>query len=173
MFCEKCGAPISDGAIYCNRCGSKVSGEVQDPVPVQPSSEEPQIIMMGTVKKTSGKAVAVAIVAMLIIAGIGYYAADNYGHSAGIQMMVHSTHVTETVDVQFYVDGDLKMTYTDLAPGSTCWNVYYFMVNFGILKDSKLITVKAVATGGGLGTTSDSEDIIITDGGRYTIDLYI
>lgn len=173
MFCEKCGAPISDGAIFCNKCGSKVSGDNPTPSPVQPSNEEPKIVMMSTVKKTSGKSVAIAIAAILIIAGIGYYVADNYGHSAGIQMKVHSTHLTENVDVQFYVDGELKMTYTDLTPGNTCWNVYYFMVNFGILKDSKLVTVKAVATGGGLGTTSDSEDIIITDGGRYTIDLYI
>lgn len=173
MFCEKCGSPISDGAMYCNNCGSKVSGNDRNPVPVQSPDQEPQIVMMGTVKRASGKGMAVAIAAMLIIAGIGYYVADNYGHSAGIQMMVHSTHITETVDVQFYVDGDLKMTYTDLSPGNTCWNVYYFMVHFGILKDSKLITVKAVAAGGGLGTTSDSEDIIITDGGRYTVDLYI
>lgn len=173
MFCEKCGAPISDGAIYCNKCGSKVSNEDSNSSQIQSSAGEPQIVMMNTVRKTSGKAIAVAIVAMLIIAGIGYYVADNYRHSAGIQMRVHSTHITETVDVQFYVDGDLKMTYMDLTPGNTCWNVNYFLVFFGILKDSELITVKAVAVGGGLGTTSDSEDVIITDGGRYTIDLYI
>ncbi len=173
MFCGKCGASVSEGATYCSSCGSRVSGGGQSFASARPAAEEPEIVMMATVKNRSAKGIAIAIVAILIIAGIGYYAADNYGHSAGIQMQVHSAHITQTVDVQFYVDGDLMMTYEDLEPGHVCWNVYYFMVHFGILKDSKLITVKAVAAGGGLGTTSDSKDIIITDGGRYTVDLYI
>ncbi len=173
MYCEKCGAQMPDDATFCKQCGNKASADGSQPSTSQPTNEEPQIIMMNTVKNRNVKGIAIAIVVLLLIAGAGFYVANNYGHSAGIEMMVHSTHITETVDVQFYVDGELKMTVTDLEPGDTCWNVNYFMVNFGILKDSKLITVKAVATGGGLGTTSDSEDIIITDGGRYTIDLYI
>ena len=173
MFCEKCGASISDEAVYCNRCGSKVSEGGSSSASARPADEEPQIVMMETVKKSSAKGIAIAIAAVLIIAGVGYCVADNYGHTAGIQIKVHSTHITETVDVQFYVDGNLMMTYEDLEPGYSCWNVSYFIVHFGIFDDSKLVTVKAVAAGGGLGTTSDSEDIIVTNGERRTVDLYI
>lgn len=173
MFCSKCGALISDGAKYCNRCGSKVSSDATSSVSIKPRAQESEIVMMQTVKNTSMKGIAIVIAVIVIIAGVGYYVADNYGHSAGIHMNVHSTHITETVDVQFYVDGELMMTFEGLNPGYVCWNTYYFMVHFGAFDDSKLVTVKAIATGGGLGTTSDSKDIIVTNGGRYTVDLYI
>lgn len=47
------------------------------------------------------------------------------------------------------------------------------MFLIGLLEDSKLVTVRAVSSGGGLGSVSHSEDLIVFHGERYTVDLLV
>ena len=88
-------------------------------------------------------------------------------------MYVTSTHVTEDVDVQFIINNEVVMTFTDLEPGNTCYNTTYFRYDFSLFDDSEIITVKAISTGGGLGSTSDSEEIIVQNGQYYSVDLFV
>ncbi len=173
--CPKCGVDNPDISAYCSSCGASLHSNADETEPVieEIGSSKPDVYQIPTKHTFTGKGIAIAVVAILIVAGIGYYVADNYGHHAYVAMYVTSTHVTENVDVQFIINDEVVMTFTDLEPGNTCYNTTYFRYDFSLFDDSEIITVKAISTGGGLGSTSDSEEIIVQNGQYYSVDLFV
>jgi len=181
IFCNNCGAENPDKSAYCSGCGSRikienVNKQGQD-LKVDFNNITPQKnpTIYALPPKRSGfyKGLAIVIVALLIIAGIGYYVAENYGHQADVAFYVHSTHVTEDVDIIVYIDGKEVFSSQDLSPGQVVQNKYYYAYNFSLFEDAKLITVKAISTSGGLGVQTDSESIIVHNGQKYSVDLYV
>ena len=167
MFCQKCGTENPDDATFCNKCGAAMKA-VAVPTPA-PIVSVPEIDKK---KSYAGLIVGILILAA-ILGGAAYYVLSNNGHYAYVAVHVHSTHITETVDVQIIIDDEVVDTYAGLKPGQTYYPEYYFAVKFGQFVDSKIITVKVISTGGGLGSVTDSEDVIIQHKGEYTVDLYI
>lgn len=163
--CPVCGADLLEGADYCVRCGTMVLRSAD--------GRAVSVIQTPTRKSVSMKAAAVGIVLLLVIAGVAYYALSNYGHYAYIGIHVTSGHITEEVDIQVMVDGEVVMTVNDAEPGETYYREYYYRYDFGLLEDSDLVTVRAVSSGGGLGSVSQSEDLIVFHGERYTVDLLV
>jgi len=180
-FCRNCGKKNPDESKYCSGCGNKIwmesvneqkndlKEEIRDVIP----QKSPIIYALPTKRSSSHKGLAILVVVLLIAAGVGYYFVDNYGHHAQIGFYVYSTHATQDVDVIVYIDGEEVFSYQDLAPGYYCYNTYYHVYNFSLFEDAKLITIKAVSTGGGLGTQTDSESIIVHNGQKYNVDLYV
>jgi len=152
-FCDKCGRPFGSG---------KEKGKLESILIKDEKTE----------KNMKNATIVMGVVLLLVVAAFGIYYAQE-GHTAYVGVQVHSTHVTETVDVQIIIDGDLVYTIEDLEPGDTASLRYYEEVHFSLFDDSKLITVKAISTGGGLGKVTDSKDVIVKNDGCYTVDLYI
>lgn len=187
--CHKCNTDNPDTSKFCTSCGAAIN-EIQQDKPViveldsssksqktypnlEHSSSGPVVTPIATRSKITTKGIAIVIVALLAIAGIGYYAADNYGNSAYIALKVSSTHLTEDVDVQFLIDGEVVGTFQDLAPGHYYYSEKYYIHNFGILHSSDIVTVGARSTGGGLGMVEDYEQIIVVPGEKVTVELYV
>ena len=94
-------------------------------------------------------------------------------HHAYIGWEVDSTHFSYNVEIVVYVDGKQAFTYEGLPPGYYVWNTTYYVYNFPIWVDSKVIEVKAVSFGGGLGTQTDSQTIIVHNGGTYNLNFKV
>ena len=169
MFCQKCGAENADDATFCNKCGTVMKATV---VPTSmPAQEEP---LTEKDKSTITKCVAIIIaVAIIVIGGAGYYFLDTHGNYAYVAVHAHSTHITEEVNVQILIDDKVVFSYSGLEPGETAHAENYHVVYFSQFDDSKLITIKAISTGGFTGTVTDSEDLIILHNKSYSVDLYI
>ena len=156
-FCVKCGKEVA-GA-YCTHCGTERHGASKRSAPPQ--------------KKMRSSTVAViAVAALLISAGVIYYFVDN-AHRAYVAVYVHSIHITESVDIVAYVDGDQMLTSHDLKPGYYAYNTRYYVYTFSLLDSSKVITVSAMSLGGGLGPVYDEKKILVENGGKYSVDLYV
>lgn len=169
MFCQKCGAENADDATFCNKCGAAMgAGAVPTPAPVQ---EEP---LTEKDKSTIVKCVAIIVaVAIIVIGGAGYYFLDTHGNYAYVAVHAHSTHLTEDVNVQILIDDEVVFSYSGLEPGEMAHADNYHVVYFSKFDNSKLITIKAISTGGFAGTLTDSKELIIQPNESYTIDLYI
>lgn len=166
MFCQKCGAENADDATFCNKCGAAMKAETKDDAVLHEIAQAR--------KETNDlKKNAIIIAFVLIVAAVGFVATDNIGHSAQLQVTVHSLHVTETIDVQITVDGKVVHTFHNLEPDHYMWNAKYIKVYFSGFDKSKLITIKAISTGGGLGSTSATKELIIENDQKYSIDFYL
>ena len=129
---------------------------------------------MGESESDRDKKIGVAVVvATVIVVGILGVFFISIGHTAWIEYDVTSTHITEDVDVIVYVDGKEVAVWRNLHPGQEFHNTKYYGYRFSIFDSHKLIEVKAVSTGGGLGSQIDSEKIIVENGGRYTVRLRV
>ena len=153
-YCGKCGGYI-DVEGKCQRCGwSAIQKHTNS---VSPKS----------------KAATIGVCVLLLFVAIGGFLVVSYGHSADIAWRVHSTHITEEVDIIVYINGKQVASYEDVQPGWYYYNTFYYKHRFSLLDDSVLIKIEAVSTGGGLGMQFDSEHIIVHSGGRYSVDLYV
>lgn len=117
------------------------------------------------------KTAAIAVVVIIAVAGAGIFIANSYGKSAEVQIDVQSTHALYDVSVQVYVDGKVIKSIEKLSPFTSVKIEYVH--NFGLLKDSSLVTFKAVSTGGGLGPQTFEKELIVFDGGKYNVVLPI
>jgi hypothetical protein len=112
------------------------------------------------------------VILLLMVSGVGYFASEN-GHTAWIAWNVESTHITETVDVVVYIDGKEVSHYDNLKPKNYFWNTHYYGYAFSFFTESKIIEIKAVSVGGGLGMQTDTEKIIVHNGEEYNVKLYV
>ncbi len=167
MFCPACGVKTTDDARFCPECGAVIRHEPYNWEYLQARAVEERSF------KKRQKIIAIIIVVIVLATVVPSAIALEYGNTAYVCIRVHSTHVTEDVDVQFIIDGDVVMTYQGLSPGEYCWNTKWFKVHFRLLDESKLITVKAISTGGLLGTQQDSKDLIVFNNEHYYVDLYV
>lgn len=173
VYCSKCGSENDNSASFCFNCGASLRGDAPAPAPAPRGGAAPSVTVMPSRHKSSGKGVAIALVIILAVAGTVYLGADHFGHKAEIAIYVHSTHLTETVDVQFIIDDEVIMTYEDLEPGHYCYTKYYQPYYFSAFDSSAVAVVKAISTGGGLGTQTDTEELIVQHGQKYEVHLYV
>ena len=164
-YCSKCGKEIADDTLYCSQCGKTTSAEESDlKTNTQDKSQKSKSSWL---TKTN-----VIIIAVLVIGfSFGLYVIDQEGHSSELEITVTSTHITEDVDLIVYVDGEEFGHYSNLEPGNSCkitGNFYY-----SAFDSSKLIEIKAVSVGGGLGSQTDTESIIVEPNGSYAVTLYV
>jgi hypothetical protein len=120
-----------------------------------------------------GKIVAAIVIAFVIIVVIIIILAiaipGIVGSKATINITIYSTHILYSVSYNLYVDGSLA----DSGILSAGWYVQYSYEYKWPSGDSKAIVVSATSSGGGLGSTSDSDTIAVSDGGTYSVNLYI
>lgn len=166
MFCQKCGTENADDATFCNKCGAAMKASVSNPVQEETLTEKDR----GTIVKCVAIIVAITII---VIGGAGYYFLDTHGNHAQVAIHAYSTHITEDVNVQILIDGEVVYSCSGLEPGQMAHSDKYHRVYFSKFEDSKLITIKAISTGGLTGTITDTEELIIQPDGKYTVDLYI
>ena len=158
-YCSKCGSEMNDNDRHCSGCGQGTPAERVQAYQVQ--------------KSNTGTKIAVAVVVgILLMAGVGYFFALKANH-AYVAVYVHSTHITQTVEVFAFIDGEEVLYYDKLPPGNYTWTKYYQMVDFPLWESSKTIEVKAVSQGGGLGTQADSKILIVQQGEYYEVHLYV
>jgi len=78
MFCNQCGSPVSEIAIYCTKCGSKLQGNLAgQKVEVEDSSEVILQAETGAVKvsksKLSKSKWLVLVITTIVIIGAYWY----------------------------------------------------------------------------------------------------
>lgn len=120
-----------------------------------------------------GKTIAIILVILLVVAAVGYFVATKYGHHSDISIEVYSTHITETVDFTVYIDGDQVYSYKGFKPGEGRGTTVPMKYYFSYFDKSRIIEVKAVSTGGGLGPQTDTDTITVFPNERYDVKLYI
>ncbi len=123
------------------------------------------------IRGSATKTAAIVIVAIIVIAGVGFFAASNYGKTATVQIEVQSTHILQDVSVQVSVDGKVVKSIDKLSPLTVVTIEYKH--NFGLLKESSLVSFKAISTGGMTGSITYVEDVIVFNGGNYTVKLMV
>ena len=162
-FCRKCGAQIPEGSNFCPNCGWSPKGVVARSTPVQ------QVVV-----KNGVSVLLVIVVAgiLLVVGGLGFLFIQK-GHYAQICFYTHSIHITETVSVEIYVDGEYVTTWKELKPGEYLRSSSWYMYNFPVYHSKKTVTIVAQSTGGLLGNITDSETIVVENGGQYYVHLYV
>jgi len=158
-YCVGCGSPVNEKDRHCIKCGRETF------------DAQPRI--HSTSSGTSGaKVAAIAIVSLLIVAGVGYYIASN-ANTAWVCVYVHSTHITQPVEMFAFIDGDQVLHANNVTPGSYRYTAHYQKVSFPLWNDSTTIEVKAVSQGGGLGSQYDSKIVVVQKGQYYDVHLYV
>ena len=164
-YCLKCGKEIADDIRYCPNCGTTTSQrelDLETKIKQQSQKDSPTWL-------TKTNVIFIAVI--LVVVGAGLYFVDNLGNSSELTITVVSTHVTEDVDIVIYVDGEEFTHYNGLEPGHSC--KYTGDFRYSGFDTSKLIEIKAVSVGGGLGSQADTESIIIEPRGSYAVTLYV
>jgi len=115
----------------------------------------------------AGSKILVAVVIIAMIGG-GIYAF--FGSQSTVEINVYSTHILADTDVTVYVDDKNIGTYhVNNLSGIKITHSY----RFSGFDDSKLINVKAIATGGYLGAQGDQKLITVHDGQTSKVNLYV
>jgi len=156
-FCGKCGREVDESNLFCPKCG-------------QPKNQ--RYVPPGARRSSGTKHSTVwTVVSILILAGVGYVVTDNWKSSSITVMVSTSLHITAEVDVYVYIDGDEAWRVEDAGPRNSWYKTSTY--RYSMFDSSKTIEIKAVAVGGGLGTMTDSETIIVTDWSRHSIALLV
>lgn len=158
MFCPRCGIENMNGATFCQKCGMMLNAPKN---------------MIGTGAEWCKACVVFLVVFFVVVGGVWYYNESTHGNHAYVEVRVHSSHITETVDVQILFDDEIAYTWTDLKPGNTFYSKNYHTVYFSKFDSSYIVTVKAISTGGATGKVTDVKELIIQPDQKYTVDLYI
>ena len=188
-YCPNCGTTNSVDAMRCVRCGTmlpQMRQPYQQPQ-YQQQYQQPQYApqyqtqyppQQPPQKEGSHNAwvigvavVVIAIIAIVILAAIFSTSSGTVfgGSSATLHINVNSTHLLYSVSYNLYVDGSLIDSDT-LSAG------YYMAVTYTYhwaSQSSTTITVSATSSGGGFGSQTDSDSVLVSDGGSYTVNLYI
>lgn len=135
--------------------------------PVQPA---PPLQQPPQSKSALPMVIAVIVIVIIIVAAAVFMLMVMVPHSsATIIVNIHSTHLLDTVSYNIYFDGVLKAS-GSVSPG------YYMAHTFTYTwqsASSTVVMISASSTGGILGTYSDYDTLTVTNGGQYTVDLYI
>ncbi len=113
--------------------------------------------------------VAVVAVVIVVILAVVAFALLGLGARANVTIDVYSTHILYSVDYTLYVDGKSIDSGT-IGPGTYITYDYTYRWASG---DPTVVTFSATSTGGGFGSQSDYADLTVSDGGAYSVSLYI
>jgi len=118
-----------------------------------------------------GKGVIIGVIVVAAIIGIGAYAMLAESSEANIRINLSSNNYLNDLDVFVYVDG--KLIANDTMKASLTGSAAYLDHTVKFSGNSTTITVKAVSQGGLLGTITDSKQVIVVNGGNYTVNLNV
>jgi hypothetical protein len=110
--------------------------------------------------------VIVAVAVVLAAIALALFANES---KADITIDIYSTHILYSVDYTLYVNG--KAIDSDTLPASHM--VTYEYTYRWASSDPTTITISATSTGGGFGSQSDYADLTVSNGGAYSVSLYI
>lgn len=171
--CPRCGSKNPDDATNCEVCRTNL-------LDVQGELTAENISILHARRKRSKKTIAVAIAALLVAIGAGgFWALDNYGHSAEIQIHVYNSH-DEYVKVIVSMD-DRDITSMNLQPEYNLVSDGRWTCKFSFFQDTMTVNLKAVATweSGGITTdavtetSTDTKSIVLENDGKYMVELHI
>lgn len=163
--CVSCGRAIAWDASLCQYCGHDYRHQQTrgQPVPRTTPSK-------GTSVGTIVAGIIIAFVIIAVILAVIFFAFPQFsGSTATLNISVNSTHILLSISYNVYVDGSLIDSNT-LGPGQY---MQYSYTYHWTSSDPTTVTVSATSTGGGFGGESDSKAVTVTDGGTYTINLYV
>ena len=192
QICPTCGTENKAGAEFCKKCGTRFTNDSGEEPKTEEETGSPIIVrnkrdldnlknagvlpeqvyntLEAHTKKTRRNAIIVfGVLGIIVIALLAV--AVMQANSGEVTIRVHSTHAVYDVDVAIYVDGEEIYTFSELSNDTTSWVRHD--VKFPLWDTSKTVTIKAVSYGGGLGSQTDEETIIVQKDGRNTVDLYI
>lgn len=164
MRCPGCGREIGEQARFCQHCGFRIPGGSQST-----QTWAPPIAAPSGEKSHTATVVAVVIVAVVVVLGVILLAAIGLGSNATMNIYVHSTHTLYSVSFVLSVGGKV-VHYGTINP------LDYFLYTYTYhwsSQDPTSVYVSATSTGGGFGDESDFSYVSVTDGGTYTVNLYI
>jgi hypothetical protein len=150
--CPYCGFDNPDKSMHCGQCGKRFF----------------YILPFRPAKITKGKILATFIVLLLIgIIGAMFLPIC----SSTLDVTIHSTHITQTVNYQILINGAVVEQGT-LTPGnSITWTIHYqYACAFS---GQKAISIVGNSYGGGLGDQSDSHSLTVINGYEYSVTLNV
>lgn len=163
--CTACGRPIDWDVNHCPYCGHnfRLQQRGTSPVPGPQASSSTSVGMIVA-------AIVIAFVIIIVIIIVLAIAIPGIvGSKATINIRVYSTHILFSINYDLYVDGSL----VDSDTLSAGYYAQYSYVYEWSSRDSTAVTISATSSGGGFGSTSDSDTIRVSDGGTYSVNLYI
>jgi hypothetical protein len=114
--------------------------------------------------------VVVAVVVMVILASIGNLNWNDDGSSSGtINVSIHSSESTYTISYKIYFDGSYIASGT-LLPGAT--NAVSSTVHFSGTSHTYTVSAQGTVVGSGW-SVSDSDTVLVQNGGTGRVDLYL
>lgn len=160
--CTACGRPIPWDVSFCPHCGW--SFVQQSPLgQAAPPTAAPKGMSTGAIVAI----VVTVLIVVLVILAVVFFGFTR--SSATLHIYVTSTHLLYTVSYNLYVDGSL----VDSDTLGALDTVHYTYTYRWSSSDPTSVTVSATSTGGGFGSQSDSRFITVSDGGSFTINLYV
>jgi len=170
-YCPSCGTQNDEGSGFCKKCGSQLTRgpPVQNqPMPPAPSYQMPPYIPPRK-KSHGGIVIAVILVVAIVVIAIVMLSVLNFDpddYKATVYIHVTSTHISNVVDIDIYVDGDRVAS--DALPALSTITYSY---DAGFSGGSDYITISGTGQGGGFGDTYDSVSITVEDGETYNVYL--
>jgi len=177
-YCPSCGTTNSMDAMQCMRCGTMLP-QIQQPMQYQ---QQPQYQTQYPPLQPAPKAgshnawvlvVAIAVIAVVaVIILFALFASTGGiigGSSATLHIYVNSTHLLYSVSYNLYVDGSLIKSGTLGAFQTILISHTYHWAS----QSSTTITISATSTGGVFGSQDDSDSALVSNGGSFTVNLYI
>lgn len=161
--CPKCGAVQNKLNWYCNVCGQSFrNGEMNNVVPYDQQTVE----RLHRRHRNLSIAASVFVVALILVTIMFAPFCQST-----IYVTVSSEHIIASVDYVIYVDGEQVAEGTLPALTSQTWTVpHKFAWAFSGKAD---VTISATSTGGGFGTQTDSEALLIAADNAYYVTLTV
>jgi hypothetical protein len=165
MYCPGCGRGVQEDLRFCPYCGRPIGENAvvvqQTPVTQKKGIGGPTIAAIVVVA-------VVAVIAVILILSIGL--SSIAGSSATVRVTINSTNVLYVASYDVYFDGTHVKSGTVGPLDSDSFTHTYRWSS----SDSTTVAVSVESSGGFLGIFYDDErTITVTDGGHYSVSLYI
>lgn len=165
MYCPGCGRSVQESVRFCPHCGRPVGENV---VVAQQTPIAQKKGMSGATVAAIVIVAVVAVIAVILILSIGL--SGFVGSSATVRVTVNSTNILYTASYDVYFDGS-HVKSGSVAPLSSDSFTHTYRWSSS---DPTTVVVSVESSGGFLGTFyNDERTITVSDGGHYSVSLYI